>query len=64
MNKRPKLTPPTPEEDAVITAAALSDPDNSPLTDEQLALFRPMRGRPRLALAMLFTRQNPVDKRI
>jgi len=49
MNKRLKLTPPTPEKDAVITAAALSDPDNPPLTDQQLAQMRPMRGRPRLA---------------
>lgn len=49
MNKRPKLIPPTPEEDAAITAAAQSDPDNQPLTDEQLARLRPLRGRPRLA---------------
>ena len=49
MNKRPKLTPPTPKEDAAITAAALSDPDNPPLTDQQLARLRPLRGRPRLA---------------
>ena len=38
---------PTEEEDAVITQAALSDPDNPPLTDEQLAQFKPARrGRP------------------
>ncbi|QDL37481.1 BrnA antitoxin family protein [Rhodoferax sediminis] len=49
MNKRLKLTPPTPKEDAVITAAAFSDPDNPPLNDQQLAELRPMRGRPRLA---------------
>ena len=49
MNKRPKLTPPTRNEDAAITAAALSDPDNPPLTEQQLAGLRPMRGRPRLA---------------
>ncbi len=36
----------TPEEDAQITAAALSDPDNLPLTDAELKQFRPMRGRP------------------
>ena len=48
MNKHPKLIPPTAEEDAVITAAAMSDPDNPPLTDQQLAQLRPMRGRPRL----------------
>lgn len=29
------------EEDARITAAAQSDPDNPPLTDEQLARLRP-----------------------
>jgi uncharacterized protein (DUF4415 family) len=32
----------TDEEDAAIHAAALRDPDNPPLTDEQLAQFRPM----------------------
>jgi uncharacterized protein (DUF4415 family) len=47
----PKLKPgtilPTPEEDAAITAAALSDPDAQPLTDAELAQFRPARGRGR-----------------
>jgi len=33
----------TDEEDAAITAAALSDPDNPPLTDEELAQFIPAR---------------------
>jgi uncharacterized protein (DUF4415 family) len=33
---------PTPEEDAEITAAALSDPDNPPLTDEELGRMRPI----------------------
>jgi len=33
---------PTPDEDAEITAAALSDPDAQPLTDEELSKFRPM----------------------
>jgi uncharacterized protein (DUF4415 family) len=32
----------SPEEDAAIHAAALGDPDNPPLTDEQLAQFRRM----------------------
>lgn len=36
-----KLIPPTDEEDAAITAAALTDPDNPPLTDAELAQFRP-----------------------
>jgi uncharacterized protein (DUF4415 family) len=49
MNKRPKLIPPTQEEDLALSAAARSDPDNPPLTDEQLANMRPMRGRPRIA---------------
>ena len=35
----------TPEEDAEITAAALSDPDAQPLTEEELAQFRPWRAR-------------------
>src|SRR4051812_19704556 len=42
---------PTPEEDRKITAAALSDPDAQPLTDEQLKSMVPLRsirGRPKL----------------
>jgi DNA-binding XRE family transcriptional regulator len=43
----PKLKPgtifPTPEEDAMITAAALSDPDALPLTDEEFANLAPKR---------------------
>lgn len=49
MNKRPKLIAPTPQEDAGITLAAQNDPDNPPLTDQELAALRPMRGRPKLA---------------
>ena len=51
----PRLKPgtilPTPEEDRAITAAALSDPDNPPLTDAELARFQPAqaRGRPPLS---------------
>ncbi|MBS0300368.1 MAG: BrnA antitoxin family protein [Proteobacteria bacterium] len=37
---------PSPEEDAKITAAALTDPDNPPLTDEELRQFKKARGRP------------------
>lgn len=37
---------PTPEEDALITAAVLADPDNPPLTDDELQQFRRTRGRP------------------
>lgn len=32
----------TPEEDARLVAAALSDPDNPPLTDEDFAQMRPL----------------------
>ena len=39
---RPQPIRPTPEEDAAITAAALSDPDNPPMTDEELARMRPI----------------------
>lgn len=48
----PKLKPgtslPTPEEDAVITVAALSDPDALPLTDAEWAAAKPLAriGRP------------------
>jgi uncharacterized protein (DUF4415 family) len=39
---------PTPEEDAIITAAALSDPDALPLTDKEWEAVKPTirRGRP------------------
>jgi len=40
------LVLPTEEEDAAINAAALSDPDNQPLTAEQLAQFKRRPGRP------------------
>ena len=36
---------PTPEEDAAITAGALSDPDNQPQTDTELAQFKRLRGQ-------------------
>lgn len=40
-----EIIAPTDEEDAAITAAALSDPDALPLTAEQLAEMRPWRLR-------------------
>ncbi len=54
----PKLKPgtiwPTPEEDAAITAAAMSDPDCMPLTDEEwerlMAKRRARMGRPPAAI--------------
>ena len=48
----PKLKPgtliPTPEEDAAITAAAMSDPDATPYTDTEWEAVKPTlkRGRP------------------
>ena len=52
---------PTSEEDAVITAAALSDPDAHPLSDAELAHLRPARGRPKAAIRrpMLSMRVDP-----
>ncbi len=44
---------PTDAEDAEITAAALSDPDAQPLTDEDLARMKPYKsvfGRPKAAI--------------
>jgi uncharacterized protein (DUF4415 family) len=40
---RPATIMPTVEEDATITAAALSDPDAQPLTDAQLGAMVPMK---------------------
>ncbi len=52
---------PTSEEDAAITAAALSDPDAHPLSDAELARLRPARGRPNAAIKrpMLSMRVDP-----
>ena len=43
---------PTPEEDAEITAAALSDPDNPPLTDQDFARMRPVWEFPELVKSL------------
>lgn len=40
------LIRPTDSEDAQITAAAMTDPDNLPLTDAELKQFKRGRGRP------------------
>lgn len=42
MNLKPDTILPTPEEDRKITAAALLDPDARPLSDAELAQFRPV----------------------
>lgn len=44
---------PTDAEDAAITAAALADPDNPPMSDAEAGQFKPARrprGRPALAV--------------
>lgn len=43
------LVLPPPEEDAAIIAAAQSDPDCPPMTDEDFKRMKPMRGRGRPA---------------
>ncbi|MES2127378.1 MAG: BrnA antitoxin family protein [Pseudomonadota bacterium] len=50
MTTKIKIILPTAEEDAAITAAALADPDALPLSDQELAQFRPMRPRGRPVL--------------
>lgn len=59
--KKREIVWPTDEEDAAIIAAALSDPDAQPLTEEELAQFRPWRtrllappGSPTVSLTMEF----------
>jgi uncharacterized protein (DUF4415 family) len=50
--KKISLRIPTLEEDQLITAAAESDPDALPLTEEQMSAMVPirvLRGRPKLA---------------
>jgi uncharacterized protein (DUF4415 family) len=51
MSKRPHIILPTVEEDAAITAAALSDPDAQLLTDMQLQQFR-KPGRPKSTVSL------------
>ena len=48
---------PTPEEDAIITAAAMADPDAIPLTDAEWAAVQPQlrRGRPVAAQTKIHT---------
>ncbi|MDH2917643.1 MAG: BrnA antitoxin family protein [Sideroxydans sp.] len=48
---------PTPEEDAIITAAAMADPDAIPLTDAEWAAVQPQlrRGRPIAAQTKIHT---------
>jgi len=43
---------PTPEEDAQLVAAAMSDPDNLPFTDDEWEAVKPLVrvGRPRSAV--------------
>ncbi|MBF0625922.1 MAG: BrnA antitoxin family protein [Magnetococcales bacterium] len=50
---KPGTIIPTLEEDAVITAAALSDPDATPCTDAEWEAVKPTlkRGRPLAAVA-------------
>ena len=40
-----RLIPPTEQEDKFITKAALSDPDNLPLTNKELLTMRPAKAR-------------------
>ena len=48
-NLKAETIVPTPEEDAVITEAALRDPDARPYTDAEWAVAAPVRGRGRPA---------------
>ncbi|MDO9224536.1 MAG: BrnA antitoxin family protein [Pseudomonadota bacterium] len=54
---KPGTIPPTPEEDARITAAAEADPDARPLSDEEWRLAKPLSriGRPKAAVTKVPT---------
>ena len=43
LNLEQEVVMPTPEEDLALTCAAESDPDNPPLSDEELARLVPMK---------------------
>ncbi|MBF2098340.1 MAG: hypothetical protein IGQ88_08200 [Gloeomargaritaceae cyanobacterium C42_A2020_066] len=45
LNPRTKVVMPTEAENEAITAAALSDPDAQPLTDDELAQMKPIQER-------------------
>ena len=49
------MRPNSMEADARITAAALSDPDAQPVTEEELAMFFPKIGRPKSSYRKLST---------
>lgn len=51
MSTKPEIHMPTPEEDAALTAAALTDQDNPPLTNAELSIVgKRRRGRPTVAV--------------
>lgn len=45
LSKTRSFDVPSPEEDAAITAGALSDPDNRPQTDAEIAAMKRQRGQ-------------------
>lgn len=55
MSRKVDIIRVTPEENAQITAAALSDPDAQPLSDEELAQFKRRVGRPALVRTKVST---------
>jgi len=56
-----KIRMPSDEEDAAIHAAAMSDPDCPPMTEEQLASLRPAReALPAALYTALTDKANPV----
>jgi uncharacterized protein (DUF4415 family) len=60
MSSKPEIHIPTPDEDASLTAAALSDEDNPPLTDAELAIVaKRRRGRPAASV-----RSVPISLRV
>jgi hypothetical protein len=46
MSEKPKLSHPSPEEDAAINAAIADDPDTYELNAQEFARLQPMRGFP------------------
>jgi hypothetical protein len=55
------ITPPTPEEDAAITAAANSDPDARPFSDSEWEQVKPLVRRGR-SLGNSMTTHRPTDE--
>ncbi len=62
MGRQDKLTADEEWDDARITAAAEADPDNPPLTDEEIAAMRPIWAFPELVDSLGLNKERREDR--